>query len=188
MGNRKDERIRIIALTFKGEGKSSRVVAKQLGISKSTVARWFKEADDAAKANATVNPGAKEAEAIAQARSKNVMVSDRYSEYVDTLKTIKDRQGKWAGSVTETGVRSLKFANKFLAVVERKQSLDKLDLELVKLIPSLISASTAAIKSAAEAEDRAYSLELLLKTLSELPQQVQTANRSPNTKTMVADD
>lgn len=183
----KDDRTRIIAFTLRGEGKSQRAIAKQLGISKSTIGRWFKDADDAVdKVKTPVNPIIKEADALVRAEGKDVKISDRYSDYIDTLKTVKDRQGKWAGAVTETGVRSLKLANKFLAILEKKEKLDKLDMELMRLVPGLMSCSTAAIKSAAEAEDRAYSLETLVDTLNELPQQVKAANSKTDPKPVVA--
>lgn len=184
-----NESRRIRALAALLDGKSTRAIARELGVGKSTVARWKKEYEDGGGGKA---PGAKkvvnEVSALHLAEGQNIKVSDRYAEYLDTLRTVKDRQGKWSGAITETGIRTLKFANKFLAVVEKKEQLSKQDMELVRLIPSLLASSASALKSASEAEDRAYSLELLIEKLNELPQQIQNSGRNSDLRTMAADN
>jgi hypothetical protein len=190
MGEKVDEKIRIQALAKIYEGKSLRAIASELGVSKSVVGQWKKESEQSINASLNKNKVVKEVANLQQAKVKaqDIKVSDRYSEYVDTLRTSKDRQGKWAGAVTETGIRALKFANKFLAKVEKQEKLTKGDMELIKLIPTLLSSSAAAIKSAGEAEDRAYSLELIATKLDELPHQIKANNRASNPRTVVAND
>lgn len=187
---KKDDIRRIKAIAGLHEGKTIRAIAKEVGVSKSLVGQWKKEYEE----NNGVKPKSKrnkvldEVAILKKAESKKIKVSDRYSEYIDTLRVAKDRQGKWAGAITETGIRTLKFANKFLAKVEKKEELKGEDIALVKLIPMLLSASASAIKSAGEAEDRAYSLNLLAEKLNELPQQIQANNRTPDSRTVVAND
>lgn len=171
----KDEAIILIA-----KGDSSREVARKLGIGKSTAARWAREYHGNLRSKEN---RVEEVEQVAQIiKAPETRISDRYAKYVDTLRTVKNRQSKWAGAITETGIRTLKLANQYLAIAEKKgasnQKLSGAELNLIKLIPSLMSSSASAIKSATEAEDRAYSLEKLVNTLNELPQQVQSNNRS----------
>jgi predicted transcriptional regulator len=188
MGKKADEKIKIQALAKIYEGKSLRAIASELGISKSLVGQWKKDYEQANNVNLKKNKVVEEVSVLQKAKAQDIKVSDRYSEYVDTLRTSKDRQGKWAGAVTETGIRALKFANKFLAKVEKQEKLTKEDMELIKLIPTLLSSSAAAIKSAGEAEDRAYSLELIATKLDELPHQIKADNRASNPRTVVAND
>ena len=187
----KDRDLRIKAIALIEEGYSVRKTASRLGVSKSIVSKWYREYIASTGDRARQ---AKQPEAIAEVKRiknspplKNVRVRDSYAEYVGTLKTIKDRQGKWASAITETGIRALKLANKYMAVIENKNDLAKSDIELLKLVPNLLSSSSSAIKSAAEAEDRAYSLELLVDTLNELPQQVTRPSPEANPKTVVAE-
>ncbi|MGL4619891.1 MAG: transposase [Chroococcidiopsis sp.] len=191
LGKKTDEATKIKALAKIFEGKSLRTIAKELGISKSLVGAWKKEYEQTNQVDLNktkTNKIAEEVTALQQAENKGVKVSDRYSEYVDTLRTAKDRQGKWAGAITETGIRTLKFANKFLAKVEKKENLSKQDMELVRLIPTLLNSSASAIKSASEAEDRAYSLELLIEKLNELPQQIQNSSRNSDLRAVAPND
>ena len=193
---------RIAALVLHKEGMTVREIAKKIGYSKTRVGEWIQEERRriaGSPVNAAIsnmgNVGGvaktraeEAAKELAEARARGIEVRDRSAEYIDGLKFAKDRQVKWAGAVTETGIRSLKFANKFLAVLERKEELNKPELELIRLIPGLMTASASAMKSAAEAEDRAYSLELLIDTLNELPKQVKKANRPKNVGVVAPDN
>jgi transposase-like protein len=170
------------------DGESTRTVASEFNIGKSTVARWKKEYDAKLGSDPFSKKVVQEVSTLQQAAAQNIKVSDRYAEYIDSIRAAKDRQGKWAGAITETGIRALKFANRFLAKLEKQQQFSRSEMELIRLIPSLLNSSASAIKSAGEAEDRAYSLELIAAKLDELPHQIQANNRASDPRPVAPND
>lgn len=176
MGREREEQ-KIRALTLLGEGLSVRQVADRLGVGKTTVSRWQIEYREKTTPKTTEVP-----------ESRVLIPKDSYANYVGSLRTVKDRQIKWAGAITETGIRSLKVANRYLAIAESKANLTKDERALIRLAPILITASANAIKTAAEAEDRALALERVIDTLNEFQNQVQNNNLRSNPGIVVADN
>lgn len=172
------------ALVMLGEGSSIREVSEKLGIKKSVVSRWRIEVFGRTKAPVTRKSN-KKSDIVPSAPVP--LPDDGYANYIDSLRSVKSRQIKWAGAITETGIRTLKLANRLLAAAEKKDSFTKEELEALRLIPAFVDCSSKAIKSASEVEDRAFALEQVSEKIYEFQKQKTGTDRGSNPRVVAAE-
>jgi transposase len=154
------------------QGFSQREVCKELDIGKGTLHRWKSNDDFNSLTNELIVKINGKAE-IVDARIRQINreeLKNSYADYLAELKIVRARQKKWSAAVTETGIRSLKVVNSYLALAEKapSENLSRQEMNLVKLIPSFMRAACETMRSASDSEDKAYSLAELAIALDEL--------------------
>ena len=182
----------IKAAILLGRGETERNVAREVRVGKGTLHRW-KQIPEFTKllqteAEKATNKLKLQNKALVSAYAKKDR--DNFANYLDELRIVKERQKKWAGAITETGIRSLKVVNSYLSLAEKAavQKVSSQEMALIKLIPSLMRAASDTVSSASDAEDKAYSLVEIGITLDELSQNLSEESRAGNLKTIPPPD
>lgn len=180
------------AATLLASGASEREVCKKIRVGKGTINRWKK--DPSFNKFITESGQAIRREhqlAVSKVKSNIIKESQEdFENYLQELKLVKQRQKKWASAITETGIKSLKVVNSYLSLADdaTKRSLTKQQMDLVKLIPSFMRAASDTIRSASDAEDKAYSLFEMAFALDELSQNLPQESRASDLKNISTTD
>lgn len=145
------------------EGLSQREVAQKIGVGKSTIHKWtkiplFAELIE----NVRQERLTEVSNALSQAREKYCdSVKDEQENYLEELRRVKERQKSWSAAVTEVGIRGISLVNNWLTLAEQtvnERNLTEKQTALLKIIPSYMKASAEMLRSASDAEDRAFAL------------------------------
>lgn len=163
----------IKAAYFLAQGLSQRQVASKLEVGKSTIHKWTKIPQFVAKIEDFQQERLRDvANALSEAQKKYCdSVRDEQSNYLEDLRQVKERQKKWSAAITSVGIRGIKLVNNWLDLVERavnEGGLTEKQIALLKILPSYMKASAEMVRSASDAEDKAFALAELSKQVDKL--------------------